>query len=214
MTYQDPNNPQDNTADNAASKNRTITILAAALAVIAVVAVALLAWSYFGDDANNDDGAAATSSTTTVTAEDDPAQTFTETNVVLPPEQDTATVTNTVEQTVEETLTPTEPTTGDPNAPGAPTELPADVCEATKFQDAGHDFVDTVMFCEEGWARGGQAQTDYVRNFQWNNGRWDVYPAAGESVTTGYLCYDTETMARAGAPRVMLMEVLDCEYSN
>ncbi len=204
MTSQQP----DNTSDDVTGKNRTITILASALAVIAVVSVALLIWSYIGEDPAEDNGAAAPSST--VTVEETPVQSFTETSVVSPSEQDTATVTNTVIETAD----PTEPATSDPNTPDPPTELPADACEATTFQDSGHDFVDTVMFCDEGWARGGQAQTDYVRNFQWNNGGWDVYPAAGESLNTGYPCYDTETMARAGAPRVMLMEVLDCEYSN
>ncbi|NLZ58914.1 MAG: hypothetical protein GX898_11585, partial [Corynebacterium sp.] len=71
MTSQQP----DNTSDDVTGKNRTITILASALAVIAVVAVALLIWSYIGEDPAEDNSAAAPSST--VTVEETPVQSFT-----------------------------------------------------------------------------------------------------------------------------------------
>ncbi len=130
------------------------------------------------------------------------------------------------EETATSTLTTTEqstdvstepvaapsPTSSSPAAVTA-TALPAEACAPATFQQAGHDFVDTVLFCEDGWARGGLEQSDHVRNFQWREDSWHEVEATGESFT-GFPCYDTEAMAEAGAPHVLLLDVLDCRDAD
>lgn len=172
-------------------KSKTTIILAAVLAVVAVVAIVLLSWNYLSDDSD------AESSASTTTAEIISTQTVTVSSTVAQDDPPPGTLAETPEPTF------TEDARADPAAP-------VDACAAATFQEAGHEFVDTVMFCDQGWARGGKFQTDYVRNFQWNNNSWEIVPAAGESINSGYPCYDTQAMSRAGAPDLMLMEVLDC----
>lgn len=181
-------------------KNRTLIILASILAVVAVIALIIAGWAY----ANRDSGDTAATTAVTSSQASPAEETATKTTPQESSEPGTATLTNTV------TAEPTIPATSN----GAPAAIPADACEPALFQEAGHDFVDNVMFCGQGWARAGMFQTDYVRVFHWMDDAWAMYPPSGESEISGYPCYDTAAMSAQGAPNLLLMETLDCQHAG
>lgn len=212
MSNQYPGNTPDNapgatpdgTPDRTRESNRTGTIVISILVVLLLIAAITIGWLFANQDSEDE--------ATTATMTTSPVETITDSS----PEPGTVTVTNTDTNTV-----PVEPTTAtitqEPTDPQTTTtgqiSLPADACEPETFQEAGHDFVDLVMFCDSGWARGGRFQTDNVRPFHWVDGAWAIYPPAGESSITGYPCYDTQAMSDEGAPNLLLMETLDCEFA-
>lgn len=108
--------------------------------------------------------------------------------------------------TVTVTVTPPPaPTTGAGSIPP-----PAEICDPLLFRRHGHDFVDGLLYCDAGWARGGTAQSDNVGVFHWVGDAWVQLPRAGESPVTGYPCYDSAAMRRDGAPEELLLVVPDC----
>lgn len=173
------------------------------LGVLLLLAAIIIGWMWATRD-SDDSTSAADTTTTSTTPRTTPVETVTATST----EPDPVTVTNTV--SVEETTqTITQQTTAAPPAPPT-TPAPGPSCDPEAFRADGHDFVDGLLFCESGWARGGQDQTDYVRIFQWVDNSWEMYAPAGESATTGYPCYDTNAMAAQGAPAALISQTLDC----
>lgn len=140
--------------------------------------------------------------------------------------EETVTVTATVtvtEAATEASATPTTvtvtPTTGTP-ASGPVTTTPPTVttasttpvvprCDPSNFLA---DFTEPgVLFCDEAWARAGQAQSDHVLVFRYRDGRWRQYQHDGSSDVTGYICYDEGRMRAEGAPEELIAQVLLCE---
>lgn len=203
-----PGNTPDGTPNHPRGKNRTAIMLISILVVLLLIAAVTIGWLFANQDSDD------TESTTAVATS--PVETITDSSPV--PGTVTVTDINTATNTVS-----VEPTTAtvipEPTIPTVTTttgqvSLPADACEPATFQEAGHDFVDLVMFCDSGWARAGTFQTDNVRPFRWVDGAWEIYPPAGESAISGYPCYDSQAMADEGAPWVLLMETLDCEFAS
>ena len=179
------------------NRNQTLTIIASVLGVLLLIAAPVIGWLWANQDSDEDNVATATRTTTQA-----------------PPDSGTVTVTDTREQTIEETVEQTVETVVTEPAPTTATTVaapPADICDPAVFKEDGHNFVDVVLLCESGWARGGMYQTDYVRVFHQVNDSWEIYPPAGETPDTGYPCYDTQAMSAEGAPDLLLQEVLGCE---
>ncbi len=87
---------------------------------------------------------------------------------------------------------------------------PEDRCDPAVLQQGDGDFVDTVLYCDGTWARGGLAQSDYVGIFTWADGRWNRHTPDGESPETGYDCYDEDRLIASGAPQPILDTALLC----
>lgn len=193
---------RDEAREEVRDQNRTLTTIATVLGVLLLIAAIIIGWMWATRD--DDDSTSAAETTTTSTT---PVETVTETSAAPAPEPEDRTVTNTV--SVEETTqTITQQTTAAP--PTIPAPAPGPSCDPEAFRADGHDFVDGLLFCDSGWARGGQDQSDYVRIFQWANDSWEMYAPAGESAATGYPCYDTDAMAAQGAPAALINQTLDC----
>lgn len=193
----------DEAREEVRDNNRTLTVIATVLGTLLLIAAIVIGWMWATRD--SDDSTSAADTTTTSTT---PVETVTETSAVPEPEDRTVTNTVSVEET---TQTITQQTTAAPPAPPTTTaSAPGPSCDPEAFRADGHDFVDGLLFCESGWARGGQDQTDYVRIFQWVDNSWEMYAPAGESATTGYPCYDTNAMAAQGAPAALISQTLDC----
>lgn len=175
----------------------------------ALIAAIIIGWMWATRD-DDDSTSAAETTTTSTTPLTTPVETVTETSAAPAPEPEDRTVTNTV--SVEETTqTITQQNTVvPPPAPGDQGGNATPSCDPEAFRADGHDFVDGLLFCESGWARGGQDQSDYVRIFQWVNESWEMYAPDGESATTGYPCYDTQAMAAQGAPEALINQTADC----
>lgn len=202
-----PGNTPDGTPNHPRGKNRIAIMVISVLVVLLLIAAVTIGWLFANQDSDDTESttAVATSSVETVTDSSPEPGTVTVTDI------NTATNTVSVEPT---TATITQEPTDPQTTTTGQVSLPADACEPATFQEAGHDFVDFVTFCYSGWARGGMLQTDNIRLFHWVNGAWEIFPPAGESTISGYPCYDSQAMADEGAPRVLLMETLDCEFAN
>ncbi|EEW48409.1 hypothetical protein HMPREF0290_2975 [Corynebacterium efficiens YS-314] len=196
---------QDEAREEVRDNNRTLTVIATVLGVLLLIAAIVIGWMLATRD-DDDSTSAADTTTTSTTPLTTPVETVTATST----EPDPVTVTNTVP--VEETTqTITQQTTAAPPAPPTTTApAPGPSCDPEALRADGHDFVDGLLFCESGWARGGQDQSDYVRIFQWVNESWEMYAPTGESAVTGYPCYDTQAMAAQGAPSALINQTLDC----
>ncbi|MGP6173868.1 hypothetical protein [Corynebacterium sp. A21] len=102
------------------------------------------------------------------------------------------------------TSTPTTPTTSSPTDPFiecTPEALARDI-------DPG---LDTVLYCDGQWLRGGRWQTDWVIYAFWNNGRWVEYEAHGSSEVTEYPCFDLDRARADGAPEEILGMMAECD---
>lgn len=193
--------------EDARADNRTPMIIAAVLGVLLLIAAIIIGWMWATRD-SDDSTLAADTTTTSTTPVTNPVETVTETSAVPEPEDRTVTNTVSVEETTQ-TITQ-QSTVAPPPAPGNQGGSTTPVCDPAAFREDGHYFVDGLLFCESGWARGGQDQTDYVRVFQWVDDSWSMYAPTGESTITGYPCYDTQAMAAAGAPAALVEQTLDC----
>lgn len=200
---------RDEAREEVRDQNRTLTTIATVLGVLLLIAAIIIGWMWATRD-DDDSTSAAETTTTSTTPLTTPVETVTEISAAPAPEPEDRTVTNTV--SVEETTqTITQQTTAAPPAPPTTTApAPGPSCDPEAFRADGHDFVDGLLFCESGWARGGQDQSDYVRIFQWVNESWEMYAPDGESATTGYPCYDTQAMAAQGAPEALINQTADC----
>lgn len=85
-----------------------------------------------------------------------------------------------------------------------------EICDPALLRSQGHDFVDGLLFCDAGWARGGATRSDHLGIFHWVDGTWVQIPRAGSSPATGYPCYDRAALRHEGAPEELLRTVLDC----
>lgn len=200
---------RDEAREEVRDQNRTLTTIATVLGVLLLIAAIIIGWMWATRD-DDDSTSAAETTTTSTTPLTTPVETVTETSAAPAPEPEDRTVTNTV--SVEETTqTITQQNTVvPPPAPGDQGGNATPSCDPEAFRADGHDFVDGLLFCESGWARGGQDQSDYVRIFQWVNESWEMYAPDGESATTGYPCYDTQAMAAQGAPEALINQTADC----
>lgn len=68
-----------------------------------------------------------------------------------------------------------------------------------------------MMYCDGQWAQLGWANTDgiyFVRNV---DGTWQQLPNNGQSMPSGYPCYDVDYWASQGAPEAITNSMLSCD---
>ncbi|QGU06516.1 hypothetical protein COCCU_02810 [Corynebacterium occultum] len=107
-------------------------------------------------------------------------------------------------QTTQVTITQTQSSTT-----SSSTEPPTECTPEALSRDVDPG-LDTVLYCDGQWLRGGRWQTDWVVYAYWESGRWNQYSSHGTSEVTGYPCYDLERARNDGAPEEILGMMAAC----
>lgn len=110
------------------------------------------------------------------------------------------------------TTTPVQvsPTLEDPpESSSSPTQPPAE-CTADALARDIDPALDSVLYCDGQWLRGGKWQTDWVVYAHWEGGRWHPYDPHGTTEMTGYPCHDLAQARADGAPAEILDMMTPC----
>lgn len=130
------------------------------------------------------------------------------TEVASPP----VTVTSTAAASAPPTTTSDKTTTTSSPQPPTTTAPPAlGGCSPEDFLEDAPFTEPVVLFCDGEWARAGQAQTDHVLIFSFTQDTWQTHPSDGESLLTGYQCYEEGILRASEAPEELIDQVLICD---
>lgn len=91
-------------------------------------------------------------------------------------------------------------------------------CEAEEFDalvDGWPNFTGThVNYCDGSFAQAGAKQTDWIVDFEFIDGKWQVLESDGSLFTTGRACYDFDRLRERGAPEEFLDTVVECSAED
>lgn len=92
----------------------------------------------------------------------------------------------------------------------SPTNPPTECTPEALARDVDPS-LDTILYCDGQWLRGGQSQTDWVMYAFWDNGRWVEYGAHGRSEITEYPCFNLDQARSDGVPEEILGIMAECD---
>lgn len=119
----------------------------------------------------------------------------------------------TVTDTATDTTTPPPTTTSRTTSPTSTGTPGSGECSPEALARDIAPALDTVMYCDGQWLRGGKWQTDWVVYARWDNGRWVEYEEHGTSSATGFPCFHLDRARADGAPEEIVSEMLACEQA-